>query len=247
MADEPVDARLSRINTLWSLVNQANQAGSDRDAQGRLLERYGGAVYRYLLGAVRDTSVADELFQEFALRFLQGKFHAVAPDKGRFRDYVKAVLFNLVSLHHKQKNRLPFQAESQVLASAADTPEDQADLDFNHSWRDELLARTWEALAELQKQTGSLYFTMLDYRTRHPQSDSAEMAVQLSRDLNKPLTAAGVRQTIHRARDKFADLLLEEVSRSLQTESVDDVEQEVIDLGLHSYCADAIKRRREAK
>lgn len=244
MADEPMDARLSRINTLWTLVHQANQEGNERnDAQGRLLERYSGAVYRYLMGAVRDTAIADELFQEFALRFIQGKLHSARAEKGRFRDYVKTVLFNLVNTHYRKSNRQPFQAESLILESASATS-DQADLDFSHSWRDEVLARTWEALAELEKQTGSLYFTMLDYRTRHPDADSTTMAAQLAKELNKPLTAPGVRQTIHRARDKFADLLLEEVARSLQNDNVDEVEQEVIDLGLHSYCADAIKRRR---
>ena len=55
----------------------------------------------------------------------------------------------------------------------------QAHLDFSQSWRDELLARTWEALADLDKQTGSLYFTTLDYRTRHPDTDSAAMAAQI--------------------------------------------------------------------
>jgi RNA polymerase sigma factor (sigma-70 family) len=245
MADEPADARLSRINTMWTLVRQANQGGSDSgDAQGQLLERYSGAVYRYLMGAVRDTTVADELFQEFALRFIEGKLHGARADKGRFRDYVKTVLFNLVNTHFKKRNRQPYQADSLVLASASASDE-QESLDFSHSWRDELLARTWEALAALEKQTGSLYFTMLDYRSRHPDADSSTMATQLAKDLSKPLTAASVRQTIHRARDKFADLLLEEVSRSLQNESIDAIEEEVIDLGLHSYCADAIKRRRE--
>ena len=37
-----------------------------------LLQRYQGVVYRYLLGSLRDADAADELFQEFALRCLQG-------------------------------------------------------------------------------------------------------------------------------------------------------------------------------
>ena len=112
-------------------------------------------------------------------------------------------------------------------------PESKEEADFSDSWRDELLARTWGALAHLDKQTGSLYFTMLDYRTPHPDVDSGAMAVQLAKNLNKPLTAAAVRQTIHRARDKFADLLLDEVARSLQSDSLNEVESEIIDLGLH--------------
>ena len=45
------DLRLSRIDTLWTVVCQAKDPdGAVRAAQQRLLERYGGAVRRYLLG-----------------------------------------------------------------------------------------------------------------------------------------------------------------------------------------------------
>ena len=68
------------------------------------------------------------------------------------------------------------------------------------------------------------------------------MAQQLSERLHRPLTADGVRQTLHRAREKFADLLLEEVSRSLETEDHDRLEQELIDLGLLAYCRSALQK-----
>jgi hypothetical protein len=58
------------------------------------------------------------------------------------------------------------------------------------------------------------------------------MAQVLGHRLGKPLTAAAMRQTIHRAREKFADLLIDEVARSLQTGDVERLEQELIDLGL---------------
>jgi hypothetical protein len=55
-----------------------------------------------------------------------------------------------------------------------------------------------------------------------------------------------VRQTLHRAREKFAVLLLDEVARSLQTDDLDRIEQELIDLGLQSYCRSALTRRRSS-
>ena len=66
MAD---DRHLSRIETLWSVVRQAHDDGSEvaRTAQDELLERYGGAARRYLLAALREENAADEVFQEFAL------------------------------------------------------------------------------------------------------------------------------------------------------------------------------------
>src|SRR5262245_18556900 len=82
--------RLSSISTLWSLVEKAHQETiAAAIAQRALLQRYCGAVYRYLLGALLDEAAAEDLFQDFALRFLRGDFRRADPGKGRFRDYLK--------------------------------------------------------------------------------------------------------------------------------------------------------------
>src|SRR5262249_18714247 len=101
--------RLSRITTLWTLVRHAHEdAGSEvREAQKVLLDRYGGAIRRYLRGAVRDNEAADELFQEFAYRFLHGDLRKADSGRGRFRDYVRGVLYHLIADYHKQRQRQP--------------------------------------------------------------------------------------------------------------------------------------------
>ena len=58
-------------------------------AQGHIIDRYSGAVYRYPLAALRDRDAADEVFQEFALRLVKGGFRNSDQRRGRFRDYVK--------------------------------------------------------------------------------------------------------------------------------------------------------------
>lgn len=65
-----MDDRLSRIDTLWSVVRRAQggQSAEVSAARQLLLERYGGAVRRYLLGALRGDEAVADLFQEFALR-----------------------------------------------------------------------------------------------------------------------------------------------------------------------------------
>src|SRR5262245_47846291 len=72
---------LSRISTLWGLIHQAHGSGVDAAtaAQRQLMQRYCGAAYHYLLGAVRDEDVAMDLFQEFALRFVRGDFLRADP------------------------------------------------------------------------------------------------------------------------------------------------------------------------
>jgi RNA polymerase sigma-70 factor (ECF subfamily) len=70
------------------------------------------------------------------------------------------------------------------------------------------------------------------------------MAQRLTEQMGRPLTAAGVRQGLHRAREKFADLLLDEVAQSLDSPTIDNIEQELIELELLDYCRPALKRRR---
>ncbi len=62
----------------------------------QLMCRYAGAVHRYLLKALGDSDAAAELNQEFALRFLRGDFRHGDPIRGRFRDYVKRTVQNLM-------------------------------------------------------------------------------------------------------------------------------------------------------
>ena len=75
--------RLSQIDTLWSMVRLAHddQPEGVRAAQEAILERYGGAARRYLAGALRDSEAADEVFQDFALRFVRGDFRSADPDR----------------------------------------------------------------------------------------------------------------------------------------------------------------------
>ncbi len=111
MDSSDVNRHLSRISTLWSLVSLAHhEAGEESGAaQRQLLERYGGAIRRYLLGALRNADAAEDLFQDFAYRFLHGDLRRADPERGRFRDYVKGVLFHLVADYHKKRQRLPHQ------------------------------------------------------------------------------------------------------------------------------------------
>jgi RNA polymerase sigma-70 factor (ECF subfamily) len=53
-----------------------------------------------------------------------------------------------------------------------------------------------------------------------------------------------VRQTLHRAREKFADLLLDEIRQTLREPSADDIEIELAAIGLHTYCQPALEKLR---
>jgi RNA polymerase sigma-70 factor (ECF subfamily) len=136
MDPNQLEQRLSKIDTLWSLVRQAHGGAATvvSASQEQLLTRYGGAVHRYLLGALRDANAADELFQEFCLRFLRGDFQNAHPQRGRFRMYVKTALLHLIVDHQRrqQKQAQPLNADGPEPAAEAPSQPD-ADRAFRES------------------------------------------------------------------------------------------------------------------
>jgi DNA-directed RNA polymerase specialized sigma24 family protein len=236
MAESRETPRLDMISTRWTLLNRAFQGGGDAAAaaQAAILERYGGAVQRYLRGALKDADAADDLFQEFAYRFLHGDLRGACPEKGRFRDYLKAVISHQVADHFKRRQRQHPVLPEKFPEPAAPA---ESDLDrlFQESWREQLLAKTWEALAELERTTGQPFFTVLRFRADNPELRSPDMAARLEEILKKPLTSAGVRQLLHRAREKFAELLQQIVTASLDSDDPEQVDQELEELGLLVY------------
>jgi RNA polymerase sigma-70 factor (ECF subfamily) len=247
MAQEHFDEHLSRISTIWTMVYRAHRDNPPaiRVAQTQLMDRYSGAVYRYLARVLGNLDAADEVFQEFALQFVRGGFRHADPTRGRFRDYLKISLLRLVSNYRRRlKYRLePLQGDAaDVVGAEATAALDEA---FVASCRDELLLRTWQRLKAADQQRDSPLFDVLDYRAHHPDTNATEMARALTEQLrsDRPLTAVGVRKMLQRARQEFAQLLLDEVAQTLPNASAAAIEEEVIDLGLHSYCRDALNRR----
>jgi RNA polymerase sigma-70 factor (ECF subfamily) len=172
------------------------------------------------------------------LRFLRGDFRRADPQRGRFRDYVKTALIHLVNDYYRAQRERPGPLPADVSGPAA--PAD-ADAQFLASWGEELLNRTWAALAE----TNPTFHAVLLAHVQHPDLQSPQLAEQLTAQLGKPFTATHIRVTLHRAREKFADLLLEEVARSLETPTEAELEQELRDLRLLKLCTSALGRRQQ--
>jgi RNA polymerase sigma factor (sigma-70 family) len=239
---DPVELndRLSRINTLWTKVLRAH--GDDTAAANAakcvLLERYQRAVYRYLLGAVRDADVAEELAQEFALRFVRGDFKGANPERGRFRNYLKTSLVHLVTDYHRARQQAPIPLPEAADPAAAEDINDETS--FAANWRQELLERTWQALREFNET----YHAALQLRIENPDMTSAAMAARLTTTLGKDISAALVRKALQRAHEKFADLLLEEVATSMDAATNEELEVELKELDLLRYCKSALDRRK---
>jgi RNA polymerase sigma-70 factor (ECF subfamily) len=240
--DPSLDERLSRITTLWSLVQRAHATPGDAAAAARheLLERYCGAVYRYLLGALRNEDAAQEVFQEFALRFVRGDLHRADPARGRFRDYVKTAVIHLVYDYRKEQRHWPRPLPPDFPAPAEEPSEHEDDDNaFIQKWREELIDRTWASLAKAHPS----YHAVLLMHVENPDMHSQEIAEQLTAESNKPFTGGNVRVTLHRAREKFANLLIEEVAHSLTEPTESELIDELRSLRLLKLCAPVLAAR----
>lgn len=232
------------------MVFRAHEGETDSAsvALRQLMERYGGAVHRYLLSVTRDPELAADLAQEFALRFLRGAFRRADPSRGRFRDFVKTAAMNLMIDAYRRTRARPLPLSSEI-------PEpvipglDLADLDrrFYECWREELLSHAWTRLAQLQDESGTPYYAVLRFRVDHADLRSAEMAEHLTVRLGKRVSASWVRQTLHRAREKFVELLIREVAHSLGNPTHEELDDELRNMDLWSYCRhSAVSRRPDA-
>jgi DNA-directed RNA polymerase specialized sigma24 family protein len=231
MSAAPSPDRLSQISTMWTALVRAHGDGEDADHRllARLIERYQGAAYRYLTAATGDPDVAAELFQEFAVRFLRGDFRRASPDRGRFRDYLRTTLINLVRRPPGVGRPGPaVGVEPDQLPAASEHRADGADEAFLAHWRQTLLEAAWKGLEEAERD-----------------APSAELAAGLTERLKpaEPFTDAGVRKLLQRGREMLTDLLVAEVAASVPTEDHERLAQELIDLGFYGYCRKALERR----
>lgn len=241
-----LNKRLSRIETRWPIVRQAHQG--DADAMHALLERYRGAISSYLLGALRNSDMAEEVFQEFAVGFLRGKFHRADPARGRFRDFVKTALIRQV-IHYRRKESRARGCEGAGLEVPTTEQEiSDADAAFLASWRGELLERTWKAFGRYQLRQAphnAPLYTVLQMHCENPECTSAQLAEQLTARLrpDSPFTDTHCRKLLQRARERFTDLLVDEVAGTLANPSREELERELTDLGLMAYCRSNLDRR----
>lgn len=243
MADSGSDARLSQVQTLWTVVCRAHGDGpadAVRAAQDQLIDRYSKVVHRYLLGALRDRDAADELSQEFALRFVRGDLKGADRERGRFRDFLKGVLFHLIGDYYRRQKRAARSLPAEHDPPATSDEPAWSDQQFMDSWRSELLNRAWKALADLENETGQPFHSVLQMRAQKIDLRSTQLAEELSAQLNKPITSAGVRQMLHRAREKFAEFLIDEVAQTMLKPTLQDLEEELIASNLFEYCRPAL-------
>lgn len=219
-------SRLDQISTRWAAVNDPAQ----------FLMRYGTAVRRYLGALVRNPDDVDEVLQDFLTRGIERGFVRAEPLRGRFRDYLKTAVRN-AALSHLRRRKPTGQDEFILheLAAAPETPL-AADQQWEAEWRQCVLARAWQALESQERRApASLCHTVLQLSVQYPDEDSKSLAARASGQAGRPIRPDAFRKQVSRARRVFAELLLAEVASTLESPTPEQIEEELIDVGLMEY------------
>lgn len=237
MNSEEDDKRLDQVVTQWSLLRMAHGPAPADSTQARktLLLRYSGAIRSYVGALIKDDADADEVAQDCLVRMLKGDFASADPTKGRFRDFLKVAVKNMVRTYWDKKNRRTGVAYD-VTQHEQTEEENEAEDAWTANWQRTVLDATWRSLEAFQRaNSGCVYYTLLQLRAANPDDDSPQLAEKLSEATKKPWRADAARQQLRRARLRFAQLLLEELSRSMKNATPDEIEEDLIDLGLMEY------------
>src|SRR5258707_240889 len=95
------------------------------------------------------------------------------------------------------------------------------------------IATHWSLLLQAQAGAcGDSFADVLRLKSEDPSRTSATLAEELAKRHGRPATPEGVRQTLHRARARFAELLRAEVAATVRSDDPADVEAELAELGL---------------
>jgi RNA polymerase sigma factor (sigma-70 family) len=237
-AEQPT--RIDEIATQWSLLRLAHQssirvAGPARNV---LVLRYSRAIRGYVGAMVKDVEDADELAQEVVVRLLQGNFARANPERGRFRDMLKVAVRNVVLTYWTQKRRRA-KVDWDVGQLPGEDEEGQIEQEWTAAWQRSVLDMTWAALEDYARaHPQSVSWILLRLRADHPEDDLTQLAARFAQQTGKTLRPPALRQQLRRARLRFAELLIEEVAKSLDDPTPERVEEELIETGLMPYVHD---------
>ncbi len=181
---------------------------------------------RYVGAIIRQGDDADELAQEVVLRLMRGDFAGADPTKGRFRDFLKIAVRNMIHNHWAKSNR----RQTETLAAeplSTDTERDQAWLGV---WQKSVLDHALESCRAEESTSGA--YTLLKLRIEFPEATSETLAEKLSAKLKVAIKPDACRQMLRRARFKLAEALVDEIKNGLDDESPARVLDELAALGL---------------
>ncbi|HEV2972537.1 MAG TPA: sigma factor [Pirellulales bacterium] len=221
--------------THWSLVLDAGNRAS-REAGAALAElcgRYWYPLYAYVRRRVKDVGEAQDLTQEFFARLLEKNVLAAASqERGRFRSFLLSAMKNFLANEWDKAKTQKRGGGRQLLPFALDTAESRLNLEpahdltpeklYDRQWAMTLLELVVERLkTELAAEGKSRQFNLLKQALAGGRGAIDYTAVAGELDISEE----AVRQTAHRLRRRYRELLREELAQTVADPA--DVDDEI--------------------
>jgi RNA polymerase sigma-70 factor (ECF subfamily) len=235
-----IDASMARsdhgdsafYSTQWSMVLAAGRDSPDSEAAlAALCEAYWQPLYAYVRRRVADVHRAQDLTQEFFAELLARRIVAVAqPERGRFRSFLLTALQNFLANEGTKARTIKHGGGQRTLSLDFAACDSRRSLEPLDQWTPErLFQRQWvitlldQVLDRLRRECDAAgkgeQFERLKglLGGRTPDDSIAEAAAALG------LSAEAGRQAVHRLRQRYRELLREEVARTVaDPREVDD-------------------------
>jgi RNA polymerase sigma factor (sigma-70 family) len=221
--------------THWSVVLNAgrDERGAANEALESLCKAYWYPLYAFARRQGREPEDAQDLTQEFFARFLERDSFALAsPERGRFRSFLLTCFKRFAAESWRKATRLKRGGRVAAISlDAADAegrysmePKEEQSPDrlFERRWAETLLERAVGRLRQDYESTGrtAVYMQLQQFLWGREASLSyAEMGERLG------MAEGAVKVAVHRLRQRFRDILHEEVANTVA--SPEDVADEL--------------------
>jgi len=221
--------------TRWSIVLAAADIDSinARDALENLCRAYWPPLYAFVRRQGYGPADAQDLTQEFFWRLLQKNYlGAVDPSKGRFRSFLLASMKHFLANEWDKAKAVKRGGGAMLVPISTDAAETACGVDpADQSTPEKLFERRW-ALTLLENVLSRL-------RSEHTRDGKGDLFEQLKATLTGERTSlpyaqiasrmsmseVAVKVTVHRLRQRYREILREEISHTVSTP--DQVEDEI--------------------
>jgi len=224
-------------DTRWSVVLQTQETESTvRDrALEQICRTYWLPVYAFARGQGLGPADAEDLTQNVLSDLLDRKaFEKATAEKGKLRSFLRVATKNYLCNDWKKARRQKRgggatvlsldneDAERRCLLKAAD--DETPDRLFDRHWAINLLHRTMERLEAIYtaEDKGAVFAALKDVLGQKGGGPRyRDLAAQLG------MSEGAVKVAVHRLRKRYRALLKEEISRTLDDESPEAIEEEL--------------------
>jgi RNA polymerase sigma-70 factor (ECF subfamily) len=222
------------VTTRWSLVTDAQAlTPTAREALEQLCRIYWPPIYSFLRRERRTAEDAQDLTQDFFAQLLErGDFAAVRREKGRLRSYLLGSLKHFLANERRRamtrkrgEGRVPISLENLSTDEGCEGKELSPDRVYDRRWALTVLDQVFARLMVECQNLGRPGLTERLCELLSGEPDRPAQS-QIAREFG--MTENAVKQAFHRLRQRYRQLLREEVAETVATPA--DIEKELREL-----------------